>query len=98
PLEDQPNWNYEGPGKQKPQHPKNFIWLAGYLIGRGMLWGNIIGIAFIVIQKNFQIFHLDQQSYYLSYVPVKFNLSHILLLNVGTLFICITMMIVPTMI
>jgi len=77
---------------------KIFIYLAGYLISRGMLWGNIVGISFILLQKKFQLFHLDQQSYYLSYVPVNFSLTHILLLNAGTLFVCMMMMIVPTMI
>jgi lipoprotein-releasing system permease protein len=77
---------------------KVFIYVAGYLVGRGMLWGNIIGIAFIVLQKQFRIFHLDQQSYYLSYVPVNFSLTHILMLNAGTLFVCLLMMILPTII
>ena len=77
---------------------KVFIYLAGYLIGRGMLWGNLVGIAFILIQKQFGVLHLDQQSYYLSYVPVNFSLAHILLLNAGTLIVCLLMMILPTMV
>ncbi len=75
---------------------KIFIYLAGYLIGRGMLWGNTIAISLILIQKYFGILHLDQQSYYISYVPVNFSLSHILLLNAGTLIVCVMMMILPT--
>lgn len=77
---------------------KVFIYLAGYLIGRGMLWGNLVGIAFILIQKQFGVLHLDQQSYYLSFVPVNFSLTHILLLNAGTLIVCLLMMILPTMV
>ena len=77
---------------------KVFIYLAGYLIGRGMFWGNLVGIAFILLQKQFGIFHLDQQSYYLSYVPVNFSLTHLLMLNAGTLFVCMLMMILPTMV
>lgn len=77
---------------------KIFVYLAGYLIGRGMFWGNLIGIGFLLIQKEFGIIHLDQQSYYISYVPVNISVFHILLLNAGTLFVCVTMMIVPTMI
>jgi lipoprotein-releasing system permease protein len=77
---------------------KIFVYLASYLIGRGMLWGNVVGIAFILVQKNFKVLQLDQQSYYLSYVPVNFSLLHILLLNFGTLLVCVTMMILPTMI
>ena len=77
---------------------KIFIYLAAYLIGRGMLWGNLVGITFIFIQKQFGIFHLDQQSYYLSYVPVNFSLTHLLLLNAGSLIVCVLMMILPTMV
>ena len=75
---------------------KIFIYLAGYLIGRGMLWGNAIAISLILIQKYFGILHLDQQSYYISYVPVNFSLMHILILNAGTLAVCVVMMILPT--
>ena len=75
-----------------------FIYLAGFLIGRGMLWGNIVGLAFIFLQKKFGLIHLDQQSYYLSYVPVNFSFSDLILLNAGTLLVCLLMMIIPTMI
>jgi lipoprotein-releasing system permease protein len=77
---------------------KIFIYLAGYLMSRGMFWGNLIGLSFIFIQKQFGLIHLDQQSYYLSYVPVFFSLKDILLLNAGTLMVCVIMMILPTMI
>lgn len=77
---------------------KIFIYLASYLIGKGMLWGNIVGLLFIFVQKKFGILHLDQQSYYLSYVPVNFDLLNIIMLNGLTLLICTMMMIVPTMI
>jgi lipoprotein-releasing system permease protein len=77
---------------------KVFVYLAGYLTGRGMIWGNLIGISFIFIQKQFGIFHLDQQSYYLSYVPVNFSLLHIAMLNAGVVFVCLVMMILPTII
>ncbi len=85
-------------GSKNSSVRKLFIYLAGYLIGKGMLWGNIIGIGFILLQKKFGLFHLDQQSYYISYVPVNFSLTHILLLNAGTLLICTLMMVLPTMI
>jgi lipoprotein-releasing system permease protein len=75
-----------------------FVYLAGYLIGRGMLWGNIVGIAFILIQGKFGLLHLDQQSYYLSYVPVNFSLADIALLNAGTMIVCVLMMILPTIV
>jgi lipoprotein-releasing system permease protein len=77
---------------------KIFIYLAGFLIGRGLLWGNIIGLLFVFAQKYFGLIQLDQESYYLSYVPVNFSLIHVLLLNSGTLLVCTLMMILPTII
>ncbi len=83
-------------GAENPSVRKIFIYLASFLIGRGLLWGNLIGLLFIFLQKQFSFFHLDQQSYYISYVPAHFSIYHILLLNVGTLFVCTLMMIIPT--
>lgn len=83
-------------GAENASVRKVFIYLASFLIGRGLFWGNLIGLLFIFLQKQFSFFHLDQQSYYISYVPVHFSIYHLLLLNVGTLFICTLMMIIPT--
>ena len=64
---------------------KLFLWLAVFLIGKGMLWGNVIGLAFYFIQKWFGLFRLDPETYYMDTVPVSFNIWIFLLLNVGTL-------------
>jgi lipoprotein-releasing system permease protein len=77
---------------------KIFIYLSGYLIGKGILWGNIIGLAFIFFQSKYGLIPLDQKNYYLSYVPVNFSFLYWLLLNAGTMTVCIVMMILPTMI
>jgi lipoprotein-releasing system permease protein len=75
---------------------KVFLYLAFFLIGRGMLWGNIAGIGLCLIQSWFGIFRLDPTSYYLEYVPVNLNLMHLLLLNAGTLLITLLMLILPS--
>ena len=75
---------------------KVFIYLAGYLIGKGMLWGNVIGLGFIILQSKLKIFHLDQKSYYLSFVPVDLSLVNFSILNIGTLLVCTSMMVLPT--
>jgi lipoprotein-releasing system permease protein len=77
---------------------KIFLYLAAYLIGRGMLWGNGIALTLIFLQKRFELFHLNQESYYISFVPVNFSVTDLLLLNVGTLLVCVFMMILPTII
>jgi lipoprotein-releasing system permease protein len=75
---------------------KIFLYLAFFLIGRGMLWGNIVGIGFCLLQSYFGIFRLDPTSYYLEYVPINLKLTHLLLLNAGTLVITLMMLIVPS--
>lgn len=74
-----------------------FLYVALFLIGRGLLWGNIAGIGLVLLQKYFHLVHLDQQSYYISYVPVNSSLFHIGILNLGTLSICVAMMVLPTL-
>jgi lipoprotein-releasing system permease protein len=77
---------------------KIFLYNAVYLIGKGMLWGNLLGILIALIQKYFGIFKLDPTAYYISQIPINFSLLHILLLNAGTLVCCILMLIIPSFI
>jgi lipoprotein-releasing system permease protein len=77
---------------------KVFLYVAAFLIGRGLLIGNIIGIGLCFIQKQFALIRLDQSSYYISYIPINLSIAHILLLNLGTLIVCVAMMILPTLI
>lgn len=75
---------------------KVFLYLSAFLIGQGMLWGNIIGLAFCLIQKNFQLLKLDPATYYLSAVPIDLNPLYVILLNIGTLIVSLIMMIAPS--
>ena len=75
---------------------KVFLYLSVFLIGQGMIWGNIIGLLFCFIQKNFQVLKLDPATYYLASVPIDFNVINIILLNAATLIISILMMIGPS--
>lgn len=75
-----------------------FINQAFLLITKGLIWGNIIGIAICLIQKNFKWIKLNKATYYLDAVPINFDLLHILVLNVGTLFVCLVMMTLPTLV
>jgi len=75
---------------------KVFLYIATYLIGKGLLWGNLIGLTLCIIQQQFGIFTLDQESYYVSVVPINIDVLHILLLNSGTLIICVLMLIIPS--
>ncbi|MDY0779306.1 ABC transporter permease [Tenacibaculum sp. IB213877] len=85
-------------GSQNWSIQKIFLYNAGYLILQGLFWGNLIGIALLLIQHFFKVITLNPETYYVSTVPVNFNIFHILLLNVGTLILCLIMLIIPSMI
>jgi len=71
---------------------------GAYLIFRGMLIGNILGISMCLIQEYYRIIPLDQATYYVSYVPVHFDVVNVVLLNVCTFIICMLMLILPSFI
>jgi lipoprotein-releasing system permease protein len=73
-----------------------FIYQAAYLIGKGLLWGNLIGIGLAFLQLKTGVITLDPSSYYIKTVPVNLDLAHILLLNAGTMISIIIMLIVPS--
>lgn len=77
---------------------KIFLIQATFLISRGMLWGNIIGVGLCLIQKYFGIFKLNAEVYYLSQVPIELTFSHWLFLNIGTLLVCVIALIVPSIV
>ena len=77
---------------------KIFLYNAVYLIGKGLLFGNIFGIGIALIQKYFGIFTLDEKVYYISQIPINLNVMDILLLNAGTLICCVLMLVVPSFI
>lgn len=73
-----------------------FILQAAYLIGKGLLWGNIIGIGLALFQLKTGMITLDPSSYYIKTVPVNLELAHILLLNAGTMAVIVVMLLVPS--
>lgn len=75
---------------------KLFLIHAAYLIGIGLFWGNLLGIGIGFLQQQFGFITLPQGSYYLTHVPVNLEISHILLLNAGTLILCTAMMVIPS--
>ena len=75
---------------------KVFLYKAAHLIGRGLLWGNIIGIALLLLQKYCEIIRLNPESYYVDVAPVDINIWYILLLNTGTVVICLLVLLIPS--
>ncbi len=73
-----------------------FLYYAAYIIGLGLLWGNIIGLGFCWLQDRFGFITLDETNYYLSEAPIFINPMTIILLNVGTLALTLVFLIVPS--
>jgi lipoprotein-releasing system permease protein len=75
---------------------KVFLINASYLIGLGLLLGNLLGIGLGYFQMYTHFFKLDQASYYMTFVPVEFDMFDIVALNIGTLIICLLVLIIPS--
>lgn len=83
-------------GENNASIRKIFLYVSFFLIGKGMLWGNIIGISLCLIQSCFHVIKLDPSIYYLDAVPVDISLVSLLLLNTGTLLASMLMMFGPS--
>lgn len=75
---------------------KIFMFISIKLIGKGLLWGNIIGIGLCYLQKHFKLIKLDSDTYYVDYVAIDINWMYFLILNAGTFVICVLMLFLPT--
>ena len=75
---------------------KMFLYNALYLILRGLLWGNGIGIGILLIQKYFGIIQLNPENYYVNQAPVYFDLGYIAALNVLTIAVCFLVLLIPS--
>lgn len=75
---------------------RTFLWFAVFTIGKGMLIGNLIGIGLIALQHYTGLVKLNPATYYVSTVPVEFNLPVWLLLNVATLLVSVFVLIAPS--
>lgn len=80
------NWNVR----------KIFLYNAFYLIARGLFWGNLIAVSLLVIQKFFGVIQLNPENYYVNEAPVSINLLHIALLNIGTVIVCLLVLLIPS--
>ncbi len=83
-------------GAQNWSIRKIFLYHSFFLIGKGMLIGNMVGLSLCAIQYYTHVVPLDPEAYYVSFVPVTFNWLYIILLNTGTLLASLLMMIGPS--
>ena len=73
-----------------------FMWFAAFIICKGMLIGNLIGLGLITLQRFIGFVKLDPQTYYVNTVPVEYNLPLFIILNISTLLICLFVLIAPS--
>jgi lipoprotein-releasing system permease protein len=77
---------------------KIFLINGSFLIGKGLLIGNFIGLSICYLQYKFHLISLPKETYYVAYIPIEFNLNYIALLNIITFIVCIAMLILPSMV
>jgi lipoprotein-releasing system permease protein len=75
---------------------KIFLYVSVFLIAKGLLWGNVVGIGICVLQHYTGILPLNPEVYYVSAVPVDLNIGALLLINLGTLIVTLLMLIGPS--
>lgn len=73
-----------------------FLWYAAFIIGKGLLIGNILGVGLVLLQTHTGFISLDPTNYYVSTAPMELNLPLVILLNISTLLICIIVLILPS--
>jgi lipoprotein-releasing system permease protein len=73
-----------------------FLMQAGFIIGKGLLIGNLIGLTLAFAQDRFRLIPLNPQSYFVDSVPILLNPLHLILLNAGTLSLTLFMMLIPS--
>lgn len=83
-------------GASNKQVRRVFITQGAMLIGKGMIWGNIIGLALCAIEYWSHIVPLDAATYYVNYVPIAFPIGWLLLLNIGTIAVSVLILLAPS--
>lgn len=81
-----PNWSVR----------KIFLYNAAYLIIKGLFWGNLISIGLLLVQKYFGIIKLPPENYYVTVAPVTIDVPAILIINAGTIIICVAFLLIPS--
>ena len=75
---------------------RTFLWFAAFIIGRGMVIGDAIGIGLLLLQRTTGIVKLDPQTYYVSEVPVEFTWLLFAIINIATMAVCIAVLVGPS--
>ena len=85
-------------GAQNFSISKIFLYNASYLILRGLFWGNLIGISLLLLQKYGKLITLNPENYYVTHAPIYLDWTYIVGINLGTISICMLMLVFPSLI
>lgn len=72
-----------------------FMLVAARILTGGLLVGDVIALGFGMLQRHFHLVKLDPATYYVSYVPVQFDVWTVAVLNIGVLLCCMAVLVVP---
>lgn len=72
-----------------------FLNHAAYILLLGLVFGNIFGLGLCMIQDHYKLLTLDQETYYLSYVPIGLKWTHVVAVNIGTMAVCMLALLLP---
>ena len=75
---------------------KIFLYQASFLIGKAMLWGNVIGLGMYFIQKYLKVVKLDPEIYFVDYAPVELIPWQFVALNIGVGVAILAILIIPS--
>jgi lipoprotein-releasing system permease protein len=85
-------------GMQSVNILKLFLYRMAFIVAKGLITGNIIGIACCLLQQYFGIIKLDAASYFVSTVPINLNIFHLILLNLSSVLAIALVLITPSLI
>lgn len=77
---------------------KIFLYQGANIVLKGLFWGNLFGIGIALAQHYFEFFKLNPSVYYLDKVPISLDLPQLILINIGTVVVCIISLIIPSFI
>ena len=76
---------------------KLFLYQAVFIIGLGLLLGNVLGLGIGFMQQYTHVLPLDEASYYMNFVPIQLEWMDVIWINLGTLSICLLVLLLPSL-
>ena len=83
-------------GAQNSTIRHTFVWFGMFIVSKGVIYGNILGLAICLIQKATGVISLDPQIYYVTEAPIEVNIPILIALNVAVLVLCVLILTVPS--